>query len=81
MIKVYQRRVYKMSEKLVDIVDKIKVLDLETKEYLSDLIKRLLIEERRKEIKKHAEVSLKECKNDKIKFSSLKDIKTSLHEN
>jgi hypothetical protein len=69
-----------MSVKLAEIVDEIKVLDIETKEYLSDLIKKLLIDERRKEIKRHAETSLKEYKNGKIKFGSLKDIRASLHE-
>jgi len=69
-----------MSVKLAEIVDEIKVLDIETKEYLSDLIKKLLIEELRKDIKRHAEASLKEYKNGKIKFGSLKDIRASLHE-
>ncbi len=69
-----------MTTKLAEIVDEIKVLDIETKEYLSDLIKKLLIDERRKEIKKHAEASLKEYKNGKIKFGSLKEIKSLLHE-
>jgi len=68
-----------MSVKLAEIVDEIKVLDIETKEYLSDLIKKLLIEERRKEIKKHAEASHKEFKNGRIKFGSLKDIRVLLH--
>ncbi|HHT9135571.1 MAG TPA: hypothetical protein ACFYD2_11795 [Candidatus Avalokitesvara rifleensis] len=70
-----------MSVKFADIVDKIKVLDTESKEYLINLIRKLLIEERRKEIKKHAEESLKEYEEGKIKFGSLKDIKTALHEN
>ena len=69
-----------MSVKFADIVDKIKALDIESKEYLMDLIKKLLIEERRKEIKRHAEESLKEYKEGKIKFGSVKDIKTALHE-
>jgi hypothetical protein len=69
-----------MSVKLAEIVDQIKGLDIETKEYLSDLIKKLLIEERRKEIRRHAESSLKEYKRGKIKFGPLKDIKAALHE-
>ena len=68
-----------MSVKFADIVDKIKTLDIESKEYLMDLLKKLLIEERRKEIKKHAEESLKEYKEGRIKSGSLKDIKTALH--
>jgi len=68
-----------MSVRFADIVDKIKTLDIESKEYLMDLIKKLLIEERRKEIKRHAEESLKEYKEGRIKFGSLKGIKTALH--
>jgi hypothetical protein len=70
-----------MSVKFADIVDKIKELDIESKEYLMELIKKLMIEERRKEIKRHAEESLKEYETGKIKFGSIKDIKTALHEN
>lgn len=70
-----------MGVKFADIVDKIKALDTESKEYLMDLTRKLLIEERRKEIKRHAEESLKEYKEGKIKFGSLKKIKTALHEN
>lgn len=69
-----------MNVRFADIVDKIKALDIESKEYLMDLIEKLLTEERRKEIKRHAEESLKEYKEGKIKFGSLKDIKTVLHE-
>jgi len=69
-----------MSVKLAEIVEKIKGLDIETKEYLSDLIKKLLIAERRNEIKRNAEASLREYRKGKIKFGSLKDIKASLPE-
>jgi hypothetical protein len=65
-----------MDVKFDDIVDNIKALDTESKEYLIDLTRKLLIEERRKEIKRHAEESLKEYKEGKIKFGSLKNIKT-----
>ena len=43
-----------------------------------ELIKKFMIEERRKEIKRYAEESLKEYKEGRIKFGSLKDIKTVL---
>lgn len=69
-----------MSIKFSDIVDKIKVLDVESKEYLMELIEKLLIEEKRKEIKRHAGESLKEYKAGKVKFGSLRDIKRALHE-
>ena len=57
-----------MNGKLAEIVDEIKGLDIETKEYLSNLIKKLLIEQRRKEIKRNAQISLKEYKDGKIKY-------------
>ena len=38
-----------MSVKFASIVDKIKELDVESKEYLVNLITKLLIDERRKE--------------------------------
>jgi len=66
-----------MNVRFADIVDKIKALDIESKEYLMDLLKKLLIEERRKEIKRHAEESLKKYEEGRIKFGSLKDIKTA----
>jgi len=69
-----------MSVKFADIVDKIKELDIESKEYLMELIKKFMIEERRKEIKRHAEESLKEYEAGKIKFGSLKTIRTALRE-
>ena len=69
-----------MSVKFADIVDKIKILDIESKEYLLDLIKKQLIDERRKEIKKHADESIKEYQAGKIKFGSLKQMKTAIHE-
>ncbi|GAQ95562.1 hypothetical protein TAGGR_334 [Thermodesulfovibrio aggregans] len=69
-----------MSVKFADIVDKVRELDIESKEHLLELIKKSLIEERRKQIKKHAEESLKEFYDGRIKFGSLKDIKKVLYE-
>lgn len=69
-----------MSVKFASIVDKIKELDVESKEYLVNLITKLLIDERRKEIKRNAEESLEEYKAGKIKFGTLRDIKTTLYE-
>ncbi|MGC8718493.1 MAG: hypothetical protein ACP5TY_00605 [Thermodesulforhabdaceae bacterium] len=69
-----------MSVKFADIVDKVRELDIESKEHLIELIKKSLIEERRKQIKKHAEESLTEFYEGRIKFSSLKDIKEVLYE-
>ncbi len=69
-----------MGVKFADIVDEIKGLDIESKEYLMDLIKKLLIEERREEIKRNAEESLKEYEEGKIEFGTLQDIRAALHE-
>lgn len=67
-----------MTVKFAHIVDEIKVLDIESKEYLVELLRKLLVEERRKQIKRHSEEGLKEYKAGKIKFCSLKDIRASL---
>ncbi len=69
-----------MGVKFADIVDEVKGLDIESKEYLVDLIKKLLIEERREEIKKNAEEGLKEYEEGKIKFGALKDVRAALYE-
>ena len=45
-----------------------------------DLIKKQLIEERRKEIKSHADESIKELQAGKIKFGSLRQMKIAIHE-
>jgi len=62
-----------MGAKFADIVDEVKRLDIESKEYLMDLIKKLLIEEKREEIMRNAEESLKEYEEGKIEFGTLID--------
>lgn len=62
-----------MSVKFANPVDKINELDTESMEYLADLINKFLIEERRREIRRHTEEGLKEYKEGKIKFRTLKD--------
>jgi hypothetical protein len=69
-----------MGVTFADIVDEIKTLDMESKEYLVDVIKKQLIEARRKEIKKNADESLKALQDGKVEFGSLKRMKTVIHE-
>ncbi len=69
-----------MTVKFANIVDEISILDIESKEYLMDLIKKQLVAERRKEIKKHADESIEEYHAGKIKFGSLKQLKIAVHE-
>jgi hypothetical protein len=69
-----------MSVRFAQLIEKIKGLDIESKEYLMDIIKKLLIEERRKEIKSHAEQSLQEYKEGRIKFGNVRDLKAAMHE-
>jgi hypothetical protein len=69
-----------MNVTFADIVDEIKILDIASKEYLMDLIKKQLIEARRREIKKNADESMKALQAGKITFGSLKRMKTAIHE-
>ena len=53
-----------------NIVDEIQKLSLEDKKELEEMIHKMRIEERREEIYKNGEKSLKEYKSDKLKGSS-----------
>jgi hypothetical protein len=53
---------------------------LEGKIYLKDLLDRLLIEEKRKQIKKNAEESLREYEEKKIKFGTVGDLRKEVYE-
>jgi len=69
-----------MNINFAKIVDEVKELDSESKEYLIDLTKKLLIEEKRRDIKRHSEESIKEYEEGKIHFGSMKDMKKELYE-
>ena len=60
--------------------NQVKLLDLEGKIYLKDLLDRLLIEEKRKQIKKNAEESLREYEEEKIKFGTVGDLRKEVYE-
>ena len=53
---------------------------MEGKIYLKDLLDRLLIEEKRKQIKKNAEESLREYKEGRIKFGTIEDLRKEAYE-
>jgi len=53
---------------------------LEGKIYLKDLLDRLLIEEKRKQIKKNAEESLREYEEGRIKFGTVGDLRKEVYE-
>jgi hypothetical protein len=75
-----ERGELKMNVKFAEVVEKIRGLDTEGKKHLLELLKKLLIDERRKEIKRHAEESVKEYKQGKVRWGSVKQTKTSLYE-
>lgn len=62
------------------IVEEMSLLDLEDKIYLRDLLDRILLEEKRKLIKKNAKESLREYEEGRIKFGSVKDLRRAVYE-
>jgi len=62
------------------VVEEVKLLGLEDKIYLRDLLDRILLEEKRKLIKKNAEESLREYEEGRIKFGSVKDLRKEAYE-
>jgi hypothetical protein len=62
------------------VIEEIKLLDLEGKIYLKDLLDRMLIEEKRKRIKKNAEESLREYEAGRIKFGTIEDLRKEAYE-
>jgi phosphopantothenate synthetase len=68
-----------MSVKFSNLVDKIKELDTESKEYLADLIKKFLIEERRRNALNAITLSLR-ATNGSVAISPHKqEIASSFH--
>jgi len=62
------------------VVEEVKLLGLEDKIYLRDLLDRILLEEKRKLIKKNAEESLSEYEEGRIKFGSVKDLRKEAYD-
>ena len=69
-----------MAMQFHKVVEEIKCLNLEDKLYLKDLFDKTIITEKRKLIKKHVDESLKEYKEGKINFGTIKDLKKKLYE-
>jgi phosphopantothenate synthetase len=59
-----------MSHNFAEIVEEVKQLSTEEKEELQDLLEKYLIDERRHEIYKNHQTSLKELHENRINFSS-----------
>jgi hypothetical protein len=69
-----------MAMKFHEIVEEVKRLGPEDKLYLKDLLDRMLMEEKRRLIRVHAEESLREYEEGKIKFGTVDELKRELHE-
>jgi predicted transcriptional regulator len=68
-----------MSQTFAEIVEDVKQLSVAEKEDLQELIKKYLIEERRREIRENAEAGLKEYEDGKLQlFSNVDDMMDSL---
>jgi hypothetical protein len=64
---------------LADLVEDVKQLSIAEKEELQELLRKYLIEERRREIREKAEAGLKEYREGKLEFfSNIDDIMGSL---
>jgi hypothetical protein len=68
-----------MSQTFAEIVEDVKLLSLAEKEDLQELLKKYLIEERRRETRENAEEGLKEYEDGKLQFfSNVDDMMDSL---
>lgn len=63
-----------------EVIEEIKQLSIEDKFYLQDWFNKIIIEEKRKQIKKHDKESLKEYKEGKIKFGNVETLRKGLYE-
>jgi len=69
-----------MAVEFHKVVEEVKLLDLEDKIYLRDLLDRILLEEKRRLIKKNAEESLTEYEGGRIKFGSVEGLRREAYE-
>lgn len=68
-----------MSQTFAEIVEDVQQLSFAEKEELQELLRKYLIEERRREIRENAEAGLKEYREGKLEvFSKVDDMMTSL---
>lgn len=59
-----------MNQKFADVVEEVKQLSVAEKEELQELLRKYLIEERRRKIRENAEASLQEYREGKLEFFS-----------
>ena len=68
-----------MSQTFAEIVEDVKQLSPAEKEELQELLRKYLVEERRREIRENAEAGLQEYREGKLEiFSSVDDMMDSL---
>lgn len=68
-----------MAVKFHKVVEEVNALNLEDKLYLKDLVDKIIIDEKREKIKRHADESLKEYEEGKIKFGTIKDLRKEIY--
>lgn len=61
------------------VAEEIGALDLEEKICLKDILEKQVCEERRKEIRRHSEESLKEYETGEIRFGKIEDMKDEVY--
>ena len=59
-----------MSQNFAEVVEDVKQLSVAEKEELQELLRKYLIEERRREIRESAEAGMKEYREGKLEFFS-----------
>ncbi|HEY3104494.1 MAG TPA: hypothetical protein VGJ69_12955 [Pyrinomonadaceae bacterium] len=68
-----------MSQNFAEVVEDVKQLSVAEKEELQELLRKYLIEERRREIKENASASLEEYRQGKLQpFSNVDEMMDSL---
>ena len=68
-----------MSQTFAEIVEDVKQLSPAEKEELQELLKKYLIDERRREIRENADAGMEEMRRDQLKpFSNVDDLIDSL---
>ena len=68
-----------MSQTFAEIVEDVKQLSPAEKEELQELLKKYLIDERRREIRENANAGMQEMRRDELKsFSNVDDLMDSL---
>ena len=73
------QRIHPMSQNFAEVIEHVKQLSFAEKEELHDLLKKYLIEERRREILENAQAGIEEMRRNELKsFSSVDELMDSL---